>query len=97
MQQSAREGLVNRSDAQRMFKVDPIKTDAVYDLLVSKGWIEGEPAAPPRTGSAKGGAKTVATIAASEGGAAVEGGNAAGSEVDHEPDAKPMDVDGTND
>ncbi|GAQ80026.1 histone acetyltransferase complex component [Klebsormidium nitens] len=92
MQQSAREGLVKRSDAVRMFKVDPIKTDAVYDLLVSKGWIEGEPSAPPRTGSAKGGSKG----AASERGDAVEDG-VAGSAVHLEPDAKPMDVDGTND
>lgn len=66
MQQSTREGLVKREDAIRMFKVDPLKTDAVYDLLVSKSWIEGEPAAPARTGSAKGGSKSVVSVTPSE-------------------------------
>jgi transcriptional adapter 2-alpha len=25
-----------------MFKVDPIKTDRVYELLVAMGWIQGD-------------------------------------------------------
>jgi hypothetical protein len=66
MQQSTQEGLVKREDAIRMFKVDPLKTDAVYDLLVSKGWIEGEPAAPARTGSAKGGSKSGVSVTPSD-------------------------------
>jgi transcriptional adapter 2-alpha len=37
-----RSGQVRRSDALQMFKVEPIKTDRVYELLLTRGWIQGD-------------------------------------------------------
>lgn len=42
MLESMKAGQVRRSDAYQMFKVDPTKTDRVYELLLSKGWIQGD-------------------------------------------------------
>ncbi|XP_024363193.1 transcriptional adapter ADA2 isoform X3 [Physcomitrium patens] len=42
MLESLKSGQVRRSDAHQMFKVDPVKTDRVYELLLSKGWIQGD-------------------------------------------------------
>lgn len=47
MLESMKSGQVRRSDAYQKFKVDPVKTDRVYELLVSRGWIQGDgPMAP---------------------------------------------------
>ncbi|KAG6549158.1 hypothetical protein Mapa_009384 [Marchantia paleacea] len=40
--ESARKGHVNRSDAFALFKIEPIKTERVYELLVGMGWIQGD-------------------------------------------------------
>lgn len=42
MLESMKRGQVSRQDAYHMFKVDPIKTDRVYELLVAMGWIQGD-------------------------------------------------------
>lgn len=42
MLESMKSGQVRRSDAYQKFKVDPVKTDRVYELLVSRGWIQGD-------------------------------------------------------
>lgn len=42
MLESLRSGQVRRSDALQMFKVEPIKTDRVYELLLTRGWIQGD-------------------------------------------------------
>lgn len=42
MLESVKVGQVRRADAYQMFKVDPVKTDRVYELLVSRGWIQGD-------------------------------------------------------
>ncbi|KAL3699063.1 hypothetical protein R1sor_017085 [Riccia sorocarpa] len=40
--ESARRAYVTRADAYALFKIEPIKTEKVYELLVKMGWIEGE-------------------------------------------------------
>lgn len=42
MLESVKAGQVRKADAYQLFKVDPIKTDRVYELLKSRGWIEGD-------------------------------------------------------
>ena len=47
MLESLKSGQVRRADAYQMFKVDPLKTDRVFELLLSRGWIQGDgPTAP---------------------------------------------------
>ncbi|KAL2623003.1 hypothetical protein R1flu_003208 [Riccia fluitans] len=40
--ESARKGYVNRSEAYAFFKIEPIKTEKVYELFVSMGWVQGD-------------------------------------------------------
>jgi len=47
MLESLKVGQVRKADIFQMFKVDPIKTERVYDFLMSRGWIQGDgPTAP---------------------------------------------------
>ncbi|CAM6103370.1 unnamed protein product [Calypogeia fissa] len=48
MFESMRKGQVRRSDAYGMFRVDPIKTDKVYELLMKMEFIQGDGPAPDR-------------------------------------------------
>lgn len=48
MCESMKKGQVKRSDAFGFFKVEPIKTDKVYELLVKMGWIQGDGPAQER-------------------------------------------------
>lgn len=49
MLESIKNGQVSRADTYQMFKVDPLKTDRVYELLLSMGWIQGDGPTLPST------------------------------------------------
>lgn len=49
MVESMKKGHLRKAEACRMFKVDPVKTDRVFELLSTRGWIQGDgaPMLPP--------------------------------------------------